>query len=219
MAGLEPARLGWTRSDKALPEKIWRISARHYLTRPNGARPDNARSINNHLKGFNMEDETRKTIPEMSIDTRVCVNRLKEAKSGEVIPYKELSELIGRDVQNSAYSVLFSARRIVERDYRIVFHPIRSIGLKRLDDTGIVSVGESTLSKIRKVTKRGIKQIACVQDFNNLSQEQKIKHNTYLSMLGVMHHASQGKSVQKLENKVREAQASLPLAKTLEAFI
>ena len=58
----------------------------------------------------------KKKIMEASTNTQFVVVRLATAEVGEVIPYEELTRLIGRSITSNRY-ILSSAQRIVERDH------------------------------------------------------------------------------------------------------
>ena len=98
---------------------------------------------------------TRKTILELSIESRLVYNRLLEAEPGSIITYKELSTLIGSNVQNGSRFALTTACRKLMNDDRRVYKSVRNIGIKRLDNEAIVAAGDSMIKKIRKAATRG----------------------------------------------------------------
>ena len=80
----------------------------------------------------------KRTINEVSADTLALYEALKDITIDGMITYANLSDLIGRDVQSEAIGSLTTARRMCQREDQIVFSPVRGVGLKRLDDSGIV---------------------------------------------------------------------------------
>jgi len=66
----------------------------------------------------------RRSIPEMSVDTRLLIERLSRVEIGDFVSYKELSEVIGRDVQGAARGNLTTARHRLEVDDAIQFGPV-----------------------------------------------------------------------------------------------
>jgi hypothetical protein len=152
-----------------------------------------------------------------SYDVRTLVLYLSECPVGKLITYQEMSGLIDKDVQTEARHILTSARKITQREHGIVFGTIPEEGLKRLSDYEIVQTGQDTVVKIRRASHRGVTRIAVAQP-EKLSLEQRTQQNTYLSFLAMLHLASQEKRIKKLEAKVKEVQARLPLDTTLEAF-
>jgi len=158
------------------------------------------------------------TIPEISIETRMLIDRLKTAQIGETITYATLSNIIGREVQDDARHLLVSAQKACLRDH-IVFASVRKIGVKRLADTEIVGIGEAMLPKIKRAAKRGIVKMTSVADFSALPDAAKLRHNAVISMLGVVAHVAGPRRLQKITDEVTKAAGSqLPPAKLLEAF-
>lgn len=161
---------------------------------------------------------SKRSIPELSIDTQTLERALLTVAVGEVVGYESLSKLIGRNVQNGATHLLQSARRRVQRDHHIVFEPVRGEGLKRLDDEGKARSGESALAKIRSTARRGQEKLLCVDDFDSLSNDAKIKHNLSLSVLGALRQVAKATTMKRLEGKVSNSKHdALPVAKFLDA--
>lgn len=160
----------------------------------------------------------RKTIQELSIDSRTLYDRLAKMEIGEFIPYSELTMLIGRDIQNDARGNLDTARNMARRDNRMVFGVVMNEGLKRLADEEIVGVGMQAVKSIGKASLRAMKKLVCVREFDKMKPETQVKHNTMLSVLGVMNAMSKPKRVLQIEDRVAKVQKRLPIAETIEAF-
>jgi len=160
-------------------------------------------------------DDHQRTIPGLSIDTKLIYDLLSKCDPGDIVAYRTLSELISRDVQGAARSCLQSAMRRLVND-GVVFSCVRGVGIKRLSDSEIVGEGPATLAKIRRAVRRAGRKLQAVQDYDSLSHESQIAHNATISMFGALNHMSQPKTFKKLEGKIEETRASLPLAKTLE---
>ena len=160
----------------------------------------------------------KKTIQALSLDSKMVYERLKKSVIGETISYSELSTIIGRNTQNGGRGALQTARRKALREDYMVFGVIHNVGLKRLSDLEIVATGEDTVTKIRRASTRGFRTVTAVREFDKLPNDAKVRHNTYASVLGALSMATTAARMKKLEGKVAEAKASLPLMKTLEAF-
>lgn len=158
-----------------------------------------------------------KSIPEMSADTRAVVDYLRK-ETEPVVPYAKLNELTGRSLNGKHRYILISALKHLLANDGLVYGAVRGVGIKRLNDTEIVAAGSETLPRIRRAARRGIKRLTSVQDFNALKPDDQTKHNALVSVLGVMAHAAKPKSLEKIEERVQQAKASLPLKRTLEAF-
>ena len=160
----------------------------------------------------------KKTIPELSIDSRTLYDRLVTLEIDDFISYVELGKLINRDVQDKARGNLNTARNMIRRINGVVFGVIINEGLKRLKDEEIVGVGMRSVKMIGRASRRAMQSLICVKKFDKMPSDVQIKHNTMLSVLGVMNAISKPKKIALIEEKVTEIQKRLPLAKTLEFF-
>lgn len=159
-----------------------------------------------------------KTIASLSIDAKVIYDRLKTAIVGELIPYKELNDLVDRNLQKDR-GPLTTARRIAQRNDQVVFDCVLNSGLRRLSDVEVVGTGAQTVRRIRSAAKNGARKITSVKDYAGLPNESKIEHNMYASVFGAVYAAMAPKRLEKVSQRVIANDSSqLPLAKTLEAF-
>lgn len=146
-----------------------------------------------------------------SADAKTLADLMRSVAVGDMLSYDSMSDAIGRDV-TAERSVIYTARSIVQREDRIVFDTICKQGLKRLADDEIVSLGDRARSRVRKIAKRTTQSIACV-NYDEMSRESQVKHNTALSMFGVMLELATNKSFVKLEKHVATAGTELPVGK------
>lgn len=158
-----------------------------------------------------------KIIAEMSADARAVYDRLCKASVGDVVTYAELNDLTKRNVQNGDRYVLATAVRACLRDGK-AFGTIRTVGVKALADVEVVTEASHALPRIRHLAKRASRKMVAISDFNSLPNETKVKHNSVLSIFGVITQMATEKSVAKIEKAVAEANQTLPLARTLEVF-
>lgn len=159
-----------------------------------------------------------KSIPEMAIDTKLLFQRLQKAFVGDLITYPELSEIIGRNVQKEARGCLISAMRVALYN-EMVFGTVRKVGIKRLTDRELAGIGEGVRLHIGRVARKAVRKMTMVNNFETLSNEEKIRHNTGVSMLGAIGHITSSKQAKSLEGKVSSSLEALPLQKTLQAFM
>jgi hypothetical protein len=167
---------------------------------------------------MNEKNHPKKSFPELNVDTRILYERLIKISIGGFVAYQELTDLIGRNVQEEARGLLTSARRKALNENQMLFGTITGKGLKRLDDAGKISTGESALAHIRRAARIAAKKVMSVDDFNKLPNAEKIRHNTVVSMLGVFDGMTTHKSIEMLKNKIEQAQDKLSMVKTLELF-
>ena len=159
---------------------------------------------------------TNQTIAEQSVDTRLLVALLQKAEIGQVFNYTELSERLGRSIMGAEPS-LSSARRIVQRDFDIVFDVIRGQGIKRLSDAEIVALGDTLPGRVRRTARRMVQKIAKAKD-GELSKDQITQRNAVVSMAGALIHMASKSNMAKLEDAVRVNAGELAVGKTLELF-
>lgn len=158
-----------------------------------------------------------KSIPELSVDTRLLYQRLIKLQPGEAVTYDELSALIGADVRVKRRSNLYSAMRKALSDH-VVCSAVIKYGIKRLQDDEIAGLGDGVVDRIHGAAGRAVKKLSCVSDFDALSNDNKVKHNAAMSMVGAIALATKPSRVEKVTAAVRTAQSQLPVAKTLELF-
>lgn len=158
-----------------------------------------------------------KTKFELSIDTRIVYDLLMKAAVGDTVTFTAIGKELGREVHGAEPHLQSALHRCQSNDNR-VFANIRKVGYKRLSDAEIVTTGERETEMLRRRAKRAGNRLTCVENFDGLPNDLKVKHNTYLSLFGAITAMSKTGSVKKLEGEVFRAQAALPLAKTLEAF-
>jgi hypothetical protein len=160
-----------------------------------------------------------KAIPELSPDTRLLYQRLRELKPEEVIPYKDLSGLIGRNVQERARSTLNAARKKALRDDHVVTEAVINVGIKRLADVRIVeTTGDAVRRRIRRASSRGVLKLTSV-NFDALSPQHRIKHNAELSQLGALREFSKDSQTKRIEKIISgNDSAPLAIAQTLATF-
>jgi hypothetical protein len=159
----------------------------------------------------------KKTIGEMSADSRAVFQRLMKCQVGDIVTYKELTTLTRRDVQGDDRYVLSTAVNACLRE-GLVFDCVRTEGVKRLADSEIVSASTDALPRIRRIARKATRKLAAVGNFDALPNDAKTQHNVFMSIFGAMAHMSTNSAIGKVESKVREASQSLAIANTLDAF-
>jgi len=160
----------------------------------------------------------KKSIKEINIESRLLFNRLRDAQTGDVITYSELSEIIGIDVQNGGRGYLNTARKMCEREKDKAFGTIVNHGLKCLNDSEVVETAVYAVGHIKRTSRKYIRKLRCVNNFDMLTNDDKIKFNTYASTLGVLSNMTKISNIKKIEVKVQETQERLPYVKALEVF-
>lgn len=166
-----------------------------------------------------MVTTAKRSIQELSIDSKLLYERLLKLAVGEEVTYAELSLLIGRSVRadGPAYSNLQTARRMLKRENRIVIGTVRATGVVRLDDCGASKTGQAAIRTINRAARRGVETLSCVE-FDNLPPEEKTRHLAASAALGVTYLCTKQSSVKKIETATGGGQQTLSIANTLELF-
>jgi hypothetical protein len=160
--------------------------------------------------------EGKKSIPELSVDARILYDRLRKATTGEVIEYSELSALIGRDVRAVRY-LLATAIKMAEREDAITFGAVHGIGIKRLDNAGILAVSESNIEAIGRKARRTDRKLGNC-DYDSLAEVDKVRHNVMRAVVNAAAVAVSKKSQKKIMGVVEQTKQCLALNPTLEAM-
>lgn len=155
-----------------------------------------------------------KGIREKSADTSILENRLRNTSPGDVIPYAELSTILGRDVREFCRGNLNTARKNLVGE-KIHFDVISGEGLKRLDGVGAVDSAGSYIGKAKRAAGKGIKILQNVE-FENLPPESRRSHLAKSAQLGAIKLFGSNLAAKKIEEKVGESQ--LAIGETLKLF-
>jgi len=159
----------------------------------------------------------QKTIPAISIESQRVIERLGQCAPGEFVSYEELSSIAGGDIQKEKRFALDTGRKRLERDRGLVFGTIKNEGVKRLEDEEIVQTSELGINRVRRQARRSARKLVCV-DFDNLSNEAKIRHNARMSIFGALVIVTSIKKQQAIEAGVTQAQSKLDVGATLRLF-
>jgi hypothetical protein len=161
--------------------------------------------------------ETKKRIPSISIESQELIRRLEKMAIGDFVSYTELSQLAMGDVRKEKRFALQTARRYLLFNSGAVIECVVNEGVKRLDDAEINKLGEATVVKIHRASRRGLKKLFCV-DYENLKPSDRVDHNTRASVLGALYHVTKPAQIKRIQGVVEKAQCRLQLQETLDAF-
>jgi len=142
-----------------------------------------------------------KAIPELSQDARVITARLLDRlkNAGDVVPYTELSALIGADVQTRRRSALTRARRILARDHGIIVATVARHGVKRLAPSDVPMLGEQARRSIHRRARRAAELIVRGTNGHDLGEEGTKFRNSELASLGLIAESSSPKTTSLIQ--------------------
>ncbi len=118
---------------------------------------------------------------QQSLETQLLIRRLRQCQIGEIVEYSELLKLIGSTHLGKSRSAIVTARRNLMKNHRIIFGAINKVGLKRLNDEEIVSLGTSRIHHIYRTARRSLAEQDQVLILN-LNPEQRIRHAVNLTL-------------------------------------
>jgi hypothetical protein len=122
---------------------------------------------------------------ERSPITELLLARIRSMESGETVPYAELNEIAGDDVQNGVRHLLASARKIALRE-GIAVAAVTEVGMKRLDSKGALDVGgDHTTKRVRRQLKTGLRILATA-DPERLGVSDRRRLDMYRVHLGTL---------------------------------
>ncbi len=139
-----------------------------------------------------------------SAECEALIKSMKDIQEGVQITYKSLQTTCGLPDGIKFHAVLVSARRVLQREMGIVLAVVRGIGLIRCAPSEIVALGQSSITKSRKVAKRGLKQILCA-DTKRLKPDEMRDFNMRSSVLALMTFTGSRGTQLKLGQEVEDA--------------
>jgi hypothetical protein len=154
---------------------------------------------------------------EMSADARFLYQSLRAAKAGDVVTYAELGEVIGKIV-HGGMGALQTAIRVALREDRFVFSAVRKVGVKRLTDAEIVTLGESETSGTHRRVKRTARRLTAIQDYASLSPPSQLRHTALLSVNTMIADATRVQNITRVANVSHGRSTELPIHETLKAM-
>ena len=146
-------------------------------------------------------------IGQVSVDAQLLAKRLAKAVAGEQVAYQELNKLIGRNVQNGARYVLYTACNVVLREHGLVFGTVAGKGVVRLTDQELTQIHRPALARIGRISKRTTHKMAKVENWDALTDSEKRAYSAGLGALGAVALFSSSKAQKALEDSVTNTTA------------
>lgn len=153
-----------------------------------------------------------------SVDTQELYRWLCDVKVGDLITYKELSDIIGRDVQGEGYPLLVTARRWALRHDRIVFAVEKNIGMRRCNDSEKINEAAAGRERMVGQAKRSA-QILGATNYDNLSRREKISHNVQLAQFGCVVQMFSPPAIAATEKRFHEIDGKIDEKQYLAQFL
>lgn len=134
--------------------------------------------------------------------TQQVVERFLAAPVGEVVTHDELSKIVGRNTKlPEGQTMIQRARKVMLQSHQIVMASVRGEGWKKADDQEIIKIGPATIRTTRRTSNRGIARMMCA-NYEGLTNEEKIKHSTSMSVLGTIALMTAPQAVSRVEKRI-----------------
>lgn len=143
---------------------------------------------------------------------------LAEAPNGgDILTFARMSEALGRKV-NGGSPIVQAAKRHLESQYEWEFANIRGEGYEHLTTHGILdrAIPRNRKSLARKA-RRNFRTTTRVDD-TELSPEERTRFYSEQAYAGTLAQVTRPAAFRKVEARVREVKASIPVAETLRLF-
>lgn len=161
------------------------------------------------------EENKRPFIGEAGNDVRLVVEAMRKVSPGETVSYRELTQLIGRDVTVHRH-ICETARRILLREHNMVFRAVMNDGFRRLDDSQVVDVvNVDRKQRIRRQAAHAVRELGTV-NYQRLDKDRQLRHNTGLAMFGTLIQATGRASLKRLQERVANAGGKIDAKGTLK---
>jgi hypothetical protein len=153
----------------------------------------------------------------LHIDTQMLIEEISKTDYAQIVTYRALSELIGRDVQTEASGILRTALRHLERDEGMFFSCVRNIGLRRVTESEqLQSVPLNGRKKIRRAADTINRKLSYLPD-DKLSREEQTQKLMDISFASTLKHAASERRVARIQEQAK-GDTDLSPKKALELF-
>ena len=172
----------------------------------------------NDPRATTIDDEGKKVIPSVSVDSLTLYRHISKLSPGEVAKYEELNSLIGRDVRKGAYGNLDTARNMALKNDGKVFLCIKKVGIKCAEPSEVIDDGECSIRSVRRKMGKSRRRLASVEA-GALPEGERVRYSKFAALSGAIHLATSRKAQGRIEQQVVEAGGNRPdMARLKEIF-
>jgi hypothetical protein len=141
-------------------------------------------------------------------DVRALIDAFQLLGKNEILTYEQMGDLIGKAVNGSA-SEYQAAKERMARDHGVEIKTLPRMGAQRLDDGGIVEELPRDRAGIQRRVARSHRRASNIEDFDALSNPQKLEANRHMAQLGLMQHLQQPQVSRAIDDRVRDGARTL----------
>jgi len=168
----------------------------------------------------NLNGTEKKSVGQISIDAQTLIHRLEEQvdqHNYSLIPYAELSALIGREVQNGARGILETAKRSLLRERQKLFVTVRGEGVRMADNDGVIAQVKRRNKSACNSSRRAAKE-SMAANMTSMSDPQRQQFLGAQSLAGAILLMTRPSSIKKIEASIGDSLSAIPTGKVLEFF-
>lgn len=119
-------------------------------------------------------------------NVRALVDACLLLRKNEVLTYKQMASLIDKPVDGATSEYQYARNRL-SKHHRIELKTLNKVGAMRLDDGGIVEELPRDRDSIHRKIKRSLQRAANVEEYDVMSNTQKLEYDRHLAHLGLQH--------------------------------
>lgn len=157
-----------------------------------------------------------KTSPQHAIQIDAIVKALTAIPVGQIITYKDLSAIVGKNVQSDdGRFLLIRARRLAEKQTGTLFATVFGQGIKRLPADEAAGVGSDARQRIRRSANRTYARLSDIR-YNDVAPETRARIDAERSLMGAISAIATQANVSNVQRHT--STGPIPVAKLLEAI-
>jgi hypothetical protein len=122
---------------------------------------------------------------ERSVHTNDLIEALEKVEEGKYISYQDLSEIAGANVQTERRSNLNSALRVLQREKKKQFVPVRGKGLRCVVNGEQIQLAQDNIRSMRRKGER-TKDVLATARYGELSPKEQIDFNSTAAHVGML---------------------------------
>jgi hypothetical protein len=131
-----------------------------------------------------MEEKKRRFVPH-HLTERVLA-RFRRMAPGDIVPWEELSRLIGLNAQEEGRHYITSACNIILNREQIVIEGVVGLGMKRLTEQEMAALAPREIRRINRRARKAKRKMVCLKSYASLTPEQQLAYMTGLARLGYL---------------------------------
>lgn len=147
---------------------------------------------------MNKEDRNQKPSFKLTTDTLLLIERLRELDYSGRVSYRQLSELIGRNVQNDASGLLATAINYLEREEQMFFSKVRAEGVQRITESDRVKEAPLRARKRIRSSIRTMRRDLERVPAEKLNREEQRERNANLALSDTLAWLAKEKEAKKV---------------------